>query len=142
MIALDINISPQHLFPVLAELPLQQITLCSSTPAPTEQLVTLVSGNEKIKTLKQLKLNTVDAVRGKPVPREFTREELAKLNLEDLGWELAEWTDEFSREGLKEFLALAKKEEIEVTGDAVESLKIEEEWEEEMEYYRSVVESL
>jgi len=141
-IQLDIDVSFEEVMSALPSPPLEHIELLDACDFSISTLTKVVSGSTKVQTLKELVLNNVDAVRGKPVPREFTREELAKSNLEDLGWELAEWTDEFSREGLKEFLALAKKEEIEVTGDAVESLKIEEEWEEEMEYYRSVVESL
>jgi len=135
----DISASFDDILLILSEAPLESINLRWLCYIAIPTLNNLVTGSAKIETLREIVLDTVDAIRGRLVPRELAREELETWDLEDLDWVLPQWTDEFSREGFKDFLVLAKKEGIEVTGDAVEALKIEEEWEEEMEYYRSVV---
>ncbi|GAA5853643.1 hypothetical protein JCM5353_004831 [Sporobolomyces roseus] len=141
-ITLDISVSLEDVVAALSKAPLHRITLGCFVDVKVDTLVKMVSGITMIRTLFELELNVItDAARGSPVSRVLAKEEMEKLNLEDLDWELPEWTDDFSRDGFKEFLALAKKEEIQVTGDTVEALKIEDEWEEEMEYYRSVMES-
>jgi len=52
---------------------------------------------------------------------------------------LADWSETFTREGLKRFLEVAKVENINVEGYAVAALDIEDAWEVEMEYYRSIL---
>jgi len=99
----------------------------------------LVTGSTKIKTLKEVVLDVVHGDRGRTIPRELARKEMAKWVGLKFHWEIPCWTDEFSRDGFEEFLALAKREGIKVTGDAVEALEIDDEC--EVEYYRSVLES-
>jgi len=140
-ITLDLPASFEDFLPVLSKAPLLIIELGWFCIAQLTALSRIISGTTKIQTLVILKLDTVTAKRGKPVPRDIGRQDLSELDLDALGWKLPDWYDEFSREDFEEFLKLAEKESVMVTGKAVEALEVEDEWEEEMKYYRSVTES-
>ncbi|GAA5832361.1 hypothetical protein JCM5353_000289 [Sporobolomyces roseus] len=140
-IKLCVRVAFEDVLLALSGASLEFIHLRWTCEVATTTLTELVTGNTKIETLKYLVLDIVDADRGHPVPRKMAREELETLDLEDLDWYGPQWTNDFSRDGFKEFLKVAASEGVKVTGDAVEALEIEDEWEEEMKYYGSVLKS-
>ncbi|GAA5854382.1 hypothetical protein JCM5353_001774 [Sporobolomyces roseus] len=132
-----VPLSPDFYF-TLSQLPLEWISFKSDTEVSLEQLLRLVSGPEKMSTLKRITLDNVDAVRGDALPRDHGDEAVRDADLIGLGWNLADWAESFTREGLKRFLEVAEMENVKVDGYAVTALDIEDAWEAEMEYYRSV----
>ena len=126
-------------YSILSHLPLERISIKLETEVSLDQLVRLVSGPEKMSTLKRITLDNVDAVRGDALPRDQGDEAVRDADLIGLGWNLADWSETFTREGLKRFLEVAKEENVAVDGYAVAALDIEDAWEVEMEYYRSIV---
>lgn len=48
-------------------------------------------------------------------------------------WRLPEWTDTFTRRGLAEFLRIVEFEGVEVDGTALEAVRVEREFEKELE---------
>lgn len=126
-------------YSTLSQLPLEWISFKPDTEVSLEQLLRLVSGPEKMSTLKRITLDNVDAVRGDALPRDQGDEAVRDADLIGLGWNLADWSETFTREGLKRFLEVAKVENVNVEGYAVAALDIEDAWEVEMEYYRSIV---
>ena len=126
-------------YSALSHLPLHRISFNSETDVSLDQLVRLVSGPEKMSTVKRITLDNVDAVRGDALPRDQGDEAVRDADLIGLGWNLADWSETFTREGLKKFLEVANEEKIAVDGYSVAALEIEDAWEVEMEYYRSIV---
>jgi len=138
-IELSVRTTFEDVFLALSGAPLELIHLYWDCDVAITALMKLVTGSTKIKTLKEVVLDVVHGDRGRTIPRELARKEMAKWVGLKFHWEIPCWTDEFSRDGFEEFLALAKREGIKVTGDAVEALEIDDEC--EVEYYRSVLES-
>jgi len=126
-------------YSILSQLPLERISFKLETEVSLDQLVRLVSGPEKMSTVKRITLDNVDAVRGDALPRDQGDEAVRDADLIGLGWNLADWSETFTREGLKRFLEVAKEGNVAVDGYAVAALDIEDAWEVEMEYYRSIV---
>lgn len=89
--------------------------------------------------LKRITFDNVDAVRGDALPRDEGKAAVRNTDLIGLGWNLADWSQGFSRGGLKSFLRSAKRENITVDGFALAALDIEDAWEDEMAYYGSCV---
>ncbi|GAA5955039.1 hypothetical protein JCM3765_003168 [Sporobolomyces pararoseus] len=137
-------------YSTIARLPLSHLSFKIDTEVSTTELIKLIatsssSSSDPTSTnrcLQRITLDNVDAFRGESLPRDQGADAVRDADLIGLGWNLANWTETFSRQGLKELVEVAKREGIAIDGYAVQSLEIEDAWEEEMRYYREVTGSL
>ncbi|GAA5849112.1 hypothetical protein JCM5353_002541, partial [Sporobolomyces roseus] len=130
----DFALFAPNLYSDIRTLPIMILGFENTAKVSLSQLTTLISGPTKHSTLGCIMLNQLNGKIGTRM------EEVGKpyYNSEEDEWQLypdwvvPEWTEEFSEEGLVEFLEVAKKEGILVKGSAVDAIGItsqsEEEW--------------
>ncbi|GAA5906671.1 hypothetical protein JCM6882_008091 [Rhodosporidiobolus microsporus] len=137
-------------YDTLRQLPLlETLTIGLDASASTEELSSLVaSGPRKHPSLKQLTLHNVWGKMGTRIEEDRDGEmydpTIDRGNYEEFGgghlwgiypdWIPPQWTSEFTRHGLENLLQVAQASGVEVSGDAVQALEIEEAFEGECDW--------
>ncbi|GAA5974718.1 hypothetical protein JCM5350_001262 [Sporobolomyces pararoseus] len=122
-------------YSVLRSLPLKGLVFDSEADINLVELTKLISGRQKHLSLAEISFQNVRGKRGTKI-EDMDNEPYTGEDGEGRGpypdWELPKWTDGFNPVTLKEFLKVAEKEGIKVSGSALEALDIDEEFMEEL----------
>jgi len=102
-----------------------------ANPSLTE-LTKLVSSGKMGQTLETITFDNVEGERGTLIEGPYDDDELDAME-DPPDWVLPKWTEEFNETTLTEFIKVAEREEIEVTGTATEASDIDVEYERECE---------
>ncbi|GAA5895482.1 uncharacterized protein JCM6883_001521 [Sporobolomyces salmoneus] len=128
------TVSPS-LYTSLRSLPLlRRLTFSESANVSLEELGKVISGPGKLKSLKSIVFDNVEGWIGTRI-----REKGPYWNqfLQEWGphpdWIVPQWSEEFSEQGLIEFMKDAEEEGITIEGTAIEAFGVFEEWTEEEE---------
>ncbi|GAA5895387.1 uncharacterized protein JCM6883_001489 [Sporobolomyces salmoneus] len=132
------SVSPS-LYTSLRSLPLpRRLAFSQHASVSLEELAKLISGPQKLKSLKSILFNNVRGIIGTRV------REMGPCWIEDMreygphpDWILPDWSSEFSGEGLFDFLEDAVREGVKIEGSAVRAIGVTQEWEEEAKEARN-----
>ncbi|GAA6008888.1 hypothetical protein JCM11491_003820 [Sporobolomyces phaffii] len=137
-----VDTTPEFYDTLVSLAPLAHLSFKIDTDVSTDQLARLISSTSAgpgVNQIKRITLDNVDSVRGDTIPRDQGAAAVREVDLIGLGWNLANWSPEFSPRGLRELVQAAKREGVVVDGYAVDSLAVEDAWTEEVRFYNSVV---
>lgn len=118
------------------------------TDVPLTELVELLQpGARHLPALRTVQLDSVRGKRGTSVsgPRGFPRTEATGSIIfqPHRDWVLPRWTEQTTAEGVARLLELAQRQEVSLTGSAIEAIGVERAWAEELEAVeRAEVEAL
>lgn len=135
------SLSPS-LYSALLDLPLRSLTFSYEAQVSLDQLERLVTGSTRHSTLRSI---TLDHIVGKIGT---TIEEFGQpyAGPHGTGWDvypdwiLPEWTEDFTRKGLIEFLKIAEFEGVHVEGFALEAIRVEMAYERELDIIEGMAE--
>lgn len=114
-------------FKLLRRLPLQSLRFGSGTIVSDSHLLALIAGVEKLDSLQSVVLNNVYARCDDVQQWDWRRDIDALYDWLKEGYTKPHWTKTFSRAGCQALIDAAAAEGIELSGDAVEAIDIEDE---------------
>ncbi|GAA5974728.1 hypothetical protein JCM5350_001267 [Sporobolomyces pararoseus] len=124
-------------YSTLASLPLKAILFHPGTDVNLTELERLLIEPVKLKALKRIWLENVKGKIGTRIVEDKQGEPYMDGVDGEMGiypdWELPEWTEHFTRRGLKSFVRTAEKAGVKVGGKAIQALEVEELYDIEME---------
>ncbi|GAA5984078.1 hypothetical protein JCM5350_003768 [Sporobolomyces pararoseus] len=122
---------------IIAQLPLKRLLLAPRHEDSVEELVKLMSGPTKMKTLVEFCLRHYPVKAGRAI-REIEgdlKEHPTQLRPESYGWSLPKWTRGITREGFKRLMLVVEEENVKLSSTLVGSLEVESQWLSEVERY-------
>jgi hypothetical protein len=122
-------------YQIFSKLPLRRLKVRPRRPDSVSELVKLISGPTKIPTLNELEIAHLPLHRGCSITGSEEKPS-NQLSPRWWGWHLPEWSRSLSREGFKHLSLVAEAENVEIVGELVGAIEIEEGWERELKKYR------
>lgn len=110
-------------FTILRRLPLQTLHFEAQTSVSEAHLLRLISGSDKIPTLRSIRLDNISAAYRRVDVRSRAKEYLRAWLMH--GYTLPKWTETFSRAGCEDLFAAAATEGIKLVGIAVTAIRSE-----------------